>query len=94
MRSEGIMNGAWTKANFWQQYHQAKLSERQKKVVNRLLEAGPEGFEGEMTTQKYASMTHCSRATAFRELDQLFQIGVFQRVGQGRAVRYQLAKEK
>jgi Fic family protein len=93
-RSEGIMNGAWTKANFWQQYDLFKLSERQKKVVNRLLDAGPEGFEGGMTTQKYASISHCSRATAFRELDQLFEIGVFQRVGQGRAVRYQLAKAK
>jgi hypothetical protein len=40
------MNGAWTKAHFWQQYDQIKLSERQKKVVNRLLDAGPEGFEG------------------------------------------------
>lgn len=93
-RSEEIMNGAWKKAHFWQQYDQNKLSERQKKVVNRLLDAGPEGFEGGMTTQKYASMTDCSRATAFRELDQLFEIGVFQRVGQGRAVRYQLAKAK
>ena len=40
-----------------------------------------------MTTQKYAAMAHCSRATAFRELNQLFEIGAFQRVGQGRAVR-------
>jgi Fic family protein len=93
-RSEEVMSGAWSKANFWQQHDQFKLSERQKKVVNRLLDAGPEGFEGGMTTQKYASMTHCSRATAFRELDQLFEMGVFQRVGQGRAVRYQLAKAR
>jgi Fic family protein len=87
VRSEEIMNGAWTKTHFWQQYDHIKLSERQKKTVHRLLEAGPEGFEGGMTTQKYASMTHCSRATTFQELDQLFEIGVFQRVGQGRAVR-------
>lgn len=88
--SEEIMNGAWSKAHFWQQYEQLKLSDRQKKVVNRLLDAGPDGFEGGMTTQKYASMTHCSRATAFRELDQLSEMGVLQRVGQGRAVRYRL----
>lgn len=93
-RSHEIMNGAWSKAHFWQQYDQFKLTDRQKKVVNRLLDAGPEGFERGMTTQKYASMTHCSRATAFRELDQLFEIGVLQRDGQGRAVRYQLVKAK
>jgi Fic family protein len=62
--------------------------------MNLLLDARPEGFEGGMTTQKYASMNHCSRATAFRELDQLCEIGVFQREGQGRAVRSQLAKVK
>jgi Fic family protein len=86
------MNGAWSKAHFWQQHDLVKLSERQKKVVNRLLDAGPEGCEGGMTTQKYALMTHCSRATAFRELDQLFEMGVLQRVGQGRAVRYQVVR--
>lgn len=91
-RSGQVMNGAWSKAQFWQQYENVKLSDRQKKVINRLLDAGPEGFEGGMTTQKYASMTHCSRATAFRELDQLSEIGVLKREGQGRAVRYLLKK--
>ena len=93
-RSEDIMSGAWSKADFWRDYDRHKLSDRQKKVINRLYDAGVEGFEGGLTTQKYASMTHCSRATAFRELDQLLEIGILQRVGQGRAVRYQLAKAK
>ena len=84
------MHGAWSKAHFWRKYDQHKLTDRQKKVVNRLLDAGPDGFEGGMTTQKYASMTHCSRATAFRELDQLLELGILKRIGQGRAVRYDL----
>ena len=84
------MQGSWSKAYFWRQYDQNKLTDRQKKAVNRLLDAGPEGFEGGMTTQKYTSMTHCSRATAFRELDQLLELGILRRVGQGRAVRYEL----
>ena len=87
-RSGQVMNGAWSKAHFWQQYDEVKLSDRQRKVVNRLLDTGPEGFEGGMTTQKYASLAHCSRATAFRELDQLSEIGILQRMGQVRAVRY------
>jgi Fic family protein len=89
-RSEDIMHGAWSKAHFWRKCDQNKLSDRQKKAVNRLLDAGPEGFEGGMTTQKYTSMNHCSRATAFRELDQLLELGILARVGQGRAVRYEL----
>jgi len=92
-RSEEIMSGAWAKADFWRKYEQHTLSERQKKVVNRLLQAGPDGFEGGMTTQKYASMTHCSRATAFRELDQLCEMRILEREGQGRGVRYRLAPE-
>jgi Fe2+ or Zn2+ uptake regulation protein len=43
-----------------------------------------------LTTQKFASMTHCSRVTAYRELDQLFEMGILRRFGQGRAVRYEL----
>ena len=88
--SDGIMCGIFSKAEFWRQHAQDQLSERQKKVINRLLDAGQEGFEGGMSTQKYASMTHCSRATAFRELDQLLELGILKRVGQGRAARYEV----
>lgn len=89
-RSEDIMNGVFSKSEFWRIHAQGHLTERQKKVINRLLDAGADGFEGGITTQKYASMTHCSRATAFRELDQLLELGVLQRIGQGRAARYEL----
>ncbi|MBV5330470.1 MAG: hypothetical protein JZU65_23020, partial [Chlorobium sp.] len=60
------------------------------KVINRLLDEEPEGFVGGLTTKKYASMTHASRATAFRELDQLMELGILERIGQGRSVRYEL----
>jgi Fic family protein len=89
-RSEDIMNGAFSKSEFWKLHAQDQLTERQKKVINRLLDAGSDGFSGGMTTQKYASMTHSSRATAFRELDQLMELGILERIGQGRAVHYEL----
>ncbi|GAB7025309.1 Fic family protein [Geotalea toluenoxydans] len=89
-RSDEILNGVFSKSAFWRLHAQDSLTERQKKVINRMLDEGPGGFEGGMTTQKYASMAHCSRATAFRELDQLSQLGILQRVGQGRGVRYEL----
>ncbi len=89
-RSDDIMKGVFSKSEFWRTHAQDQLNDRQKKVVNRLLDAGPRGFEGGLTTKKYASMTHCSRATAFRELDQLYAMGILQRIGQGRAVRYKL----
>jgi Fic family protein len=88
--SEKIQDGVFSKSDFWRRYARESLTERQKKVINRLLDQGPRGFEGGMTTQKYASMAHCSRATAFRELDQLTELGMLRREGQGRAVRYEL----
>ncbi|ACM18465.1 Fic family protein [Geotalea daltonii FRC-32] len=89
-RSDEILNGVFSKSAFWRLHAQDSLTERQKKVINRLLDEGPGGFEGGLTTQKYASMSHCSRATAFRELDQLSQLGILTRMGQGRAVKYEL----
>jgi Fic family protein len=89
-KSEDIMNGVFSKSDFWRLHAQDNFTDRQMKVINRLLDAGIEGFAGGMTTQKYASMTHTSRATAFRELDQLLELGILRRVGQGRSVRYEL----
>jgi len=81
----------FSKAEFWKTHAQDQLTERQKKVINRLLDEGPEGLVGGgLTTKKYASMTHASRATAFRELDQLMELGILERIGQGRSVRYEL----
>jgi len=89
-RSEDILDGVFTRSEFWRLHEHLQLSDRQKKVINRLLEDGPGGFEGGLTTKKYASMTHTSKGTAFRELDQLFEWGVLERFGKGRSVHYQL----
>lgn len=63
------------KTRFWMRHAQTPLNERQRKALNRLLDAGPEGFEGGMTTRKYASLGKVSRATAYRELSQLVELG-------------------
>ncbi len=66
------------------------LTATQRKVVNRLYDAGPGGFDGGMSTEKYAAIAQVSRATAYRELTQLTEWGVFLRTGQGRGTRYAL----
>lgn len=63
------------KARFWLRYAEAPLNDRQRKALNRLLDAGPGRFEGGMTTRKYVSLGNVSRATAFRELSQLVELG-------------------
>ena len=66
------------------------LNERQLKVVKRMLDEGPDGFEGGMSARKYTSIAKTSKATATRDLQQLVEIGVFESVGGGRSTRYRL----
>jgi len=79
------------KATFWQHFGQTPLNERQRKVVNLLLNAGIGGFEGGMTTRKYVSIAKASRATAFREITDLVEKGVLiQNPTKGRNTSYDL----
>ena len=59
------------KTLFWDTHKQTVLSERQMKVLNKLLDIGEENFIGGVNTKKYASMTRVSKATASRELKDL-----------------------
>jgi Fic family protein len=75
------------KAKFWQKHAKATLNERQKKILNRLLDAGPGGFEGGLTTRKYMALTKTTRATAGQEIDDLLKQGLLTaRPGGGRSI--------
>jgi Fic family protein len=74
--SETLLNTVLTKTNSWQKYADVELSRNQRKVINRLLDAGPSGFEGGLTTRKYVSMTKVSRATAYREILDMVTRGI------------------
>ncbi|MFA5168400.1 MAG: Fic family protein [Candidatus Omnitrophota bacterium] len=90
--SEKIIGQVLDKARFWQIYGGLELNERQRKVVNRMLDAGKGGFLGGLTTRKYVSMAKVSRATAFREIsDMLAKKILHQLPGKGRSVHYDLA---
>jgi len=91
-KSETIIGNVLAKAEFWQHHSQTEMNERQRKVVNRLLDAGQGQFEGGLTTRKYASMAKTSRATAFREISDLVEKKVLVQAPQskGRNVHYDL----
>ncbi|MEN9800705.1 MAG: hypothetical protein RL653_4402 [Pseudomonadota bacterium] len=79
------------KARFWLRHAAETLGPRQVKALNRLLDAGPSGFEGGLTARKYAGMNHCSRATATRELGDLVSRGCIVPNGKGgRSAAYEL----
>lgn len=75
------------KSKFFQKFEN-RFNQRQKKVVQRLFEAGPEGFAGGMNARKYVALTKVSKATATRDLQALVEMGAFSVVGAGRSVRY------
>jgi Fic family protein len=77
------------KARFWLRHQSADLNARQRKVLNRLLDAGREGFDGGIYTRKYMSLTKTSRATAYRELSELVEKGCLVPTGKrGRSSGY------
>lgn len=89
--SEATIEGALVKARFWAAHSATPVNERQRKVLNALLDAGPGGFEGGMSTRKYGHMTGTSRATASRELVDLAAKGLLGVAGQMKGTRYFLA---
>ncbi len=94
VNSENIITLIFNKAAFWYRHSQTKLSDRQRKVINKLLDAGIGGFGGGMTNRKYASITGVSRATATRELQHLVGLHIIKpNPGKGRSVSYDLIWE-
>lgn len=77
-----------TKARFWESLQGIPLSERQNLVLNRLLD----GFEGKLTTSKYAKLAKCSEDTALRDISYMTARGILVRGSErGRSTSYTLA---
>ena len=76
------------KARFWESIAGVAINERQRMVVNRLLD----GFHGKLTTSKYAKLAKCSQDTALRDILPLVERGVLIRGPEGgRSTSYELA---
>jgi len=68
-----------------------QLNERQTKVINRMLEEGPDQFVGGINAKKYMSITGCSKATATRDLQDLKATGAINMMDSaGRSTSYTL----
>ncbi|MGD2091027.1 MAG: Fic family protein [Candidatus Aminicenantes bacterium] len=89
--SQRLIAGVMIKANFWQKHAQIPLTQNQRKVINRMLDAEPKGFAGGLTTRKYVSIAKVSRATAYREISHLVKKGILApNPGKGRNISYHL----
>ena len=79
----------WTKRDSGNASKNVQLNDRQRSVINRLLD----GFEGKLTSSKYATLTKCSQDTAHRDILALVDRGVLvQNPEGGRSTSYSLAR--
>jgi len=83
--AEEILADVLKKARFWERHTNVTFNNRQKDILMRLLE----GFEGKLTTSKYAKIEKCSQDTALRDIKELLELGILQKdTGGGRSTSY------
>jgi Fic family protein len=86
-----LLGGVLEKARFWESISQSRVNDRQRAVLNRLLD----GFEGKLTTTKWAKLTKSSQDTAHRDILDLVEKGILLRSEEGgRSTSYALASRK
>src|ERR1700733_2453896 len=85
-----LLSSVLAKARFWESLGQSPLNERQRQVLNRLLD----GFEGKLTTTKWAKLTKSSQDTGHRDILDLVERKILVRSEEGgRSTSYSLAPQ-
>jgi len=88
--AQTVLSAVLLKARFWERIQGVSMNERQRLVVNRLLD----GFEGKLTSTKYAKLTKSSQDTAHRDITYLVDHGILVRSSEGgRSTSYALAAD-
>jgi len=87
--AETTLAAVLRKARFWQARRDVPINQRQRLILNRLLD----GFEGHLTTSKWAALTKCSSDTALRDILDLVERGFLMRnLRGGRSTSYSLVE--
>lgn len=88
--AENTLAVVFRKADFWKKHSSARLNDRQRDIVNRVLD----GFDGKLTSSKWAIIEKCSPDTALRDIADLVERGLLQKdEGGGRSTSYSLAEQ-
>ena len=75
------------KADFWDRHKDTELNSRQRRMLNMLLD----GFDGKLTSSKWAKITKSSQNTALRDIQDLMEKGILRKEAQGgRSTNYEL----
>lgn len=87
--AETILAGVLKKARFWELHAGERFNDRQRKILNRVLD----GFEGKLTSSKWAALGKTSQDTASRDIDDLVKRGILvKEPAGGRSTSYSLVE--
>ena len=85
--SSSLFDRVLIKAEFWQKHAKTPFNERQQKLLNKILD----GFEGKLTSSKWAKIAKCSKDTAIRDINDLITKGILKKESEGgRSTNYEL----
>ncbi|CAL80023.1 conserved hypothetical protein [Bradyrhizobium sp. ORS 278] len=85
--ADTILRNVLQKASFWEKHGATALNDRQRLLLNRVLD----GFEGKLTSSKWAKIAKVSQPTATRDIDDLIKRGILQKdAAGGRSTSYSL----
>lgn len=77
--SEARLKIVLKKTQFWDKHHRIEINERQRKILNMLFD----GFEGKLTTGKWAKLCKCSADTALRDIQDLIKKNILKQDASG-----------
>ena len=87
--SDTVLAKVLFKADFWTKHSKILINQRQKKLLNKLLD----GIEGKLTSSKWAKIAKCSKDTAIRDINDLIDKNILQKESAGgRSTNYELKK--
>lgn len=88
--SELVVANILHKAKMWQKFNKISLDDNQRNMINMMLD----GFEGNLTSAKWAKICKCSQDTATRAIKYLMKNSILKQVGAGRSTHYELNGEE
>ncbi|MBK5948783.1 Fic family protein [Rhodobium orientis] len=85
--AEAVLSSVLDKARFWEAHAEDPFNDRQRDMLNRLMD----GFEGKLTSSKWAKIQKCSQDTALRDIDDLIKRNILVKDSAGgRSTSYSL----
>ena len=87
--TDSILTRVLFKAEFWQKHIDTAINDRQRKLLNKLMD----GFDGKLTSSKWAKIAKCSKDSAVRDINDLIEKGILQKESAGgRSTNYELIR--